>query len=405
MPSKTTKITEATRQAALRRPLKPTVIKDAEIAGLQLIVTTRRGFWCQFLQPRGRDQDGKRWRMVRHELGDALQMPVQDARTASLEAKAAIRQGRDPHRERLASTASAVALRSIVPATIDEAIALYAASTNHQEVRYVRKAVRLMGAGALDDVSTAAVRLMLGAIAGSASERRHVFGALSRFLDWCVRHEIVEANPCAAVDRPKPGKSRDHTPSVATLRRAWAAVDEAPDHVRALIRFLLLTPLRREEAQGLLWSEVSLDEKRIVIRAERMKGRQPHSLPLSPVAIAILEARPRTHERVFAAPSGAESINWGRAVRRIRIALGEEKLDRAHRISLHDVRRSFVSALAEKGFDLDLLDQLLSHVRAGVFGVYQRSSRWREKEAAMSAWAELVAPSGARDNVVPLRAR
>jgi integrase len=223
-------------------------------------------------------------------------------------------------------------------------------------------------------------------------------------LDWCVRHELIETNPCTGVDKPKPGKSRDHTPSIATLRRAWAAVADAPDHVRDLIRFLLLVPLRREEGQGLLWSEVDLDEKRIVIRAERMKGRQPHSLPLSPAAIAILEARPRTHERVFAAPSDAQFINWGHHVRRIRAALGESDLERAHRFNLHDVRRSFVSALAERSFDLDLLDQMLSHTRAGVFGVYQRSSRWREKEAAMSAWAALVA-GGARDNVVPLRAR
>jgi integrase len=404
MPS--TKITEATRQAALRRPLKPAVVKDAEIAGLQLIVTTRRGFWVQFLQPRGQDRDGKRWRMVRHELGDALQMTVAEARTGALAAKAAIRQGRDPHRERLASTAACVAARSIVPATVDEAVALYAASARLQEASYTRKAVALMGvgSGSFEAISSPAVRLMLNTLTGSASERRHVFGALKRFLDWCVKTGLTDANPCAAIDRPRPGKSRDHTPPVATLRRAWAAVDDAPDHVRALIRFLLLVPLRREEAQGLLWSEVDLDEKRILIRAERMKGRQPHALPLSAAALAILEERPRTHERVFAAPSGAESINWGRAVRRIRVALGEDGLERAHRFTMHDVRRSFVSALAERGFDLDLLDQMLSHVRAGTFGVYQRSSRWREKETAMSVWAELVAPSGARDNVVPLRA-
>jgi hypothetical protein len=60
--------------------------------------------------------------------------------------------------------------------------------------------------------------------------------------------------------------------------------------------------------------------------------------------------------------------------------------------------------LAERGFDSDLLDQLLSHTRKGVFGIYQRSSRWREKETAMAAWAELVVPSVARDNVVSIRA-
>ena len=94
---------------------------------------------------------------------------------------------------------------------------------------------------------------------------------------------------------------------------------------------------------------------------------------------------------------------------RIRIALGEDGLERSRRFNLHDVRRSFVSALAEgaldgRTFDVDLLDQLLSHSRKGVFSVYQRSQRWREKEAAMSAWASLVAPAAVeRDNVVAIR--
>jgi integrase len=182
-----------------------------------------------------------------------------------------------------------------------------------------------------------------------------------------------------------------------------------------LIRFLLLVPLRREEAWGLLWSEVDFDGKRIAVRAERMKTRQPHSLPLSEPALAILTERAlrRTaDERVFAPPSGARLINWTYWVTCVRVVLGEDKLERSRRFNLHDVRRSFVSALAEgdseqdeRGFDVDLLDQLLSHSRKGPFGVYQRSSRWREKKAAMAAWAELIVPSVSCDNVVPIRAR
>jgi integrase len=146
-----------------------------------------------------------------------------------------------------------------------------------------------------------------------------------------------------------------------------------------------------------------------------MKNRQPHSLPLSEPALAILAERAlcRTaDDRVFAPPSGAKSINWTWWVSRIRVEIGEDKLERARRFNLHDIRRSFVSTLAEgdseqgeRGFDVDLLDQLLRHSRKGVFGVYQRSSRWREKKAAMATWAELVVPSVARDNVVSIRAR
>jgi integrase len=420
---RTIKITDTVRAAALKLPLTPAIIKDSEIRGFWLIVTTQRAFFAQLLQPRGRDPNGKRWTMVRYELGDAQVMVTAEAKAASLAAKAAIRQGRDPHRERLASRASSIALRSIVPTTAGEIAPLYAQAlkarthlsdaakrkTNH----YVNKAIRLMGGGAivLAAIDTRAIRLMLDPVDGSAFERHHVFGALDRFLKWCVKREFIAVNPCASIDRedrPRPGRSRDHTPAIATIRGAWAAVEDAPHHVRALIRFLLLVPLRREEAQGLLWSEVSLGEKRITICAERMKGRQPHSLPLSEPAFAILAERAScraTSERVFAPPSGAKTINWGFWVKRIRFALGEDDLERSRRFNLHDVRRSFASALAERDFDVDLLDQCLSHSRRGVLGVYQRSSRWREKESAMAAWAELIAPSAARDNVVPIRAR
>ena len=416
-----TKITESTRQAALKLPFRPSVTKDSE-DGFQLIVTTQRAFWVQFLQPRGLRPDGRRWPVVRHDLGDARTMTVDEARTASLAAKLAIKQGRDPHRERLASTALSVARRSLVPTTSGAVAALYTQSiearvhlsdrTRRKIIHYVRKAIRLMGGDniALAAIDTPAVRLMLDKVNSSAFERLEVFDALDRFMDWCVKRELITVNPCDGIDRddrPRPGRSRDHTPKIATLRRVWNTLDAAPDHIRASFRFLLLNPLRREEAWGLLWSEVNLDDKRITIRAERMKNRQPHSLPLSEPALAILFERlscRTSDDRVFAPPSGEKTINWTWWVSHIRAAIGEDKLERSRRFNLHDIRRSFVSALAEHGFDVDLLDQLLSHSRKGVFATYQRSQRWREKEATMAAWGELVAPSVARDNVVPIRA-
>jgi integrase len=419
-PKRTIKITDTVRAAALKPPLTPSLIKDSEIRGFSLIVTTRDAFWVQFLQPRGRDPDGKRWRVVRHWLGDARTMTAGEARTAALAAKVATKEGGDPHRARLASTALSVARRSVIPTSAGAVAALYAETiaarthlsdrTRRKIIHYVRKAIRFTGGAdiALAAIDTPAVLLMLDAVNSSAFERLEVFDALDRFMDWCVKRELISINPCDAVDRddrPRPGRSRDHTPKIATIRRVWNALAAAPDYIRALICFLLLVPLRREEAQGLLWSEVDFAGKRIAIRAERMKNRRPHSLPLSDPALAILSERLSCRgadDRVFAPPSGAKSINWTWWVARIRGAIDEDKLERSRRFNLHDLRRSFVSVLAERGFDVDLLDQLLSHTRKGAFGTYQRSSRWAEKESAMAAWAELVVP---RDNVVSIRAR
>ena len=187
-----TKITEPLRSARLRRPLVPSVTKDTDIPGLALHVTTRRAFWALTYQPKGvNPATGKRWGGgVRYELGDAMLMAVSEARTAALAAKALVRAGRSPHHERMASTASAVAQRAILPSTVDEALGAYATALmnrrqpsevmRRKSIHYARKAVRLMKAESLTlaAVSPAMARVMLETMTAQTAN------AISSSADW-----------------------------------------------------------------------------------------------------------------------------------------------------------------------------------------------------------------------------
>jgi integrase len=417
----TAKITESVRSAALRRPLKPSVTRDSEISGLTLIVTTRRAFWAFLYQPRGvNPSTGRRWGGgVRHELCDAMMMPVSEARAAALALKSQVRQGRSPHHEAMAARASIEAARAIVPATVAQALDLYARAmaarrqaslwTRKRSVDYARLAAATMNVSALPlaAITPSAIRLMVETTSGSDARRWHIYGALDRFLKWCRKQGLVETNPCDALDRddkPKPGAAREHVPSIATLRAIWAAAEGEP--ACDLLRFLLLLPLRRTEAAGLRWSEVDFGQGRIRIGADRMKARRAHELPLSLPARAILEARKATaiNDLVFPTADGALFVNWDRLITRVRKAIGEDKNDRTARASIHDFRRAFVSHLAGL-FDIDLLDQCLGHTRRGVLAVYQRSARWSERVRALNAWADLILGVVEDRNVVPFRAR
>src|ERR1700733_1300898 len=430
------KITEAVRARALKRvdgKSQPSVTRDADIKGFALIVTTRRAFWCLFFQPMGvNPATGRRWGGgVRHELGDAFITPIADARAAALKAKALVRQGQDPHRQAMVFRASAVAERSMLPTTLIEALDAYEKATmarrepsetsRRQTIHYARKAVRLMSAEALEPsrLGVSMIRIMVETAEGSAGERRHIFGALSRFLSWCRIQELVEHNPCDALDRserPKPGRARDNVPSLKVLRDVWIAAEGEPQ--RDLIRFLTLVPLRRHEAAGLLWSEIDFDKARVLIGAERMKSRQVHEMPLSPQALAVLESRwkahgdvgaPKHHETtvrkatsqalVFGSAAAKPFDGWSRLATRIRQRIGQADAPKGQAFTFHDIRRSFVSHLAGR-FDVDLLDQCLSHTRRGVFGIYQRASRMAERSAAMSAWASLLLDEGTVDHVL-----
>ena len=55
------------------------------------------------------------------------------------------------------------------------------------------------------------------------------------------------------------------------------------------LRFIILTAARLSEAIEAPWSEIDLEAAEWHIPAERMKGRRPHTVPLSPQAIELLK--------------------------------------------------------------------------------------------------------------------
>jgi integrase len=420
---KSKKLTEPMRSEALKwvdGKLTPSVLKDGELSGFALHVTISRAFWALTYQPRGiNPATGKRWGGgVRHELGDAMVMTADEARAAAYLAKGLVRQGRSPHHAAMASRASAEAARAIVPQTVGEILDIYDRAlmarrepsewTRKQSVRYARLAVTYMNVGAqpISSISTSMVRLLIEQTPGSGAQRQHVYGSLNRFMTWARKQGLIEVNPCSDLDRadrPRPSKARDHVPSLVTLRAIWRAVEDEPQS--DLIRFMLLVPLRRNEAGGLAWREVDFVQGRIRIAAHRMKAREAHELPLSPPARAILEARKliATGDLVFPSANGTPHMNWDKLLTRIRARIGEDKSAKDDRFSLHDLRRAFVSHLAED-FDVDALDQVLAHKRTGVAAIYQRSKRWPERVRALNAWADLILNVEADSNVVPIQA-
>ena len=309
------------------------------------------------------------------------------------------------------------AQRGVLPITVAESLDSYERAlmarqrpserTRKQDARYARLASTTMNANTLPlaAIGPTMVRLMVETMPGSDAQRWHVYGALNRFLAWCRKQGLIETNPCDVLDRhdrPRPGRARSHVPSIKTLRGIRGAVTDESEPQRDLVRFMLLVPLRRNEASGLRWSEVDLDQGRIRIAAQRMKAREAHELPLSAPARIILEARKliATGDLVFPTSVNTTYKDWARLLARIRKRIGQDKNAKDDRFSLHDLRRAFVTHLAG-AFDVDTLDQVLAHVRRGVFGTYQHSQRWPDRVRALDHWADLITGAELDGNIVP----
>jgi integrase len=355
-------------------------------------------------------------------VADATSISLHEARGRAQEFKLQVSRGRDPLRERHRAKATAVSDRDFTAKIVSSAAKAYSEATLarsgvterylKQQTAYVAKAIRIMGVGAVPvtTLDVKDVRTLLDRMDESPSEKQHIFGALDRFLRWLRKRDAISVNPCSMVDadeRPRLIVKRDYVPTIAELRAVWRAVESLSDVTRDLVHFMLLMPLRRSEAAGLRWSEVDFTEGWIRIPGPRMKNRKRHELPLAGPALEILFRRraSASSNLVFPSPTGMPLNNWGWVYAHIRGTLGQADAAHSERLCLHDVRRAFVTHLAEH-FDEEELDRILAHSRSGVAGTYQYARYMKARPRIMAKWAEILLDQHADNtaNVVKLRA-
>lgn len=222
---------------------------------------------------------------------------------------------------------------------------------------------------------------------GATIMARRTHAYVHRFFKWCVGRGIIEINPAA--DLPKPGAEtrRDRVLTDEELVAVWRGSEKLGWSHGHVIRLLLLTGARREEIGQLRWSEIVNDE--IKLEGERTKNRQPHIIPLSSPALALLEQVPRisASDFIFTISGWRAAAGW---------AVAKSRLDEIAHLApwhIHDLRRTVATGMQKLGVSLQVVEAVLGHVsgsRAGIVGIYQRHSYDVEKRAALEAWGTHV---------------
>jgi hypothetical protein len=80
---------------------------------------------------------------------------------------------------------------------------------------------------------------------------------LHHFFDWCIEREIIEASPVAKIKQPHKNVKRDRALTDDELRRVWLACDKIGPSAGAMVRTLILTLCRRNEAAHMPRAELS----------------------------------------------------------------------------------------------------------------------------------------------------
>jgi len=162
----------------------------------------------------------------------------------------------------------------------------------------------------------------------------------------------------------------------------------------AVMYALKLTPhvfQRPGEIRQMEWREIDFEKAVWIIPEGKMKMRQPHSVPLSRQALAILTAMRQLSGssryvfpsvRTLARPISDNTINA--ALRR----MGYSK----EQMTAHGFRTSASSLLNESGkWNPDAIERALAHMVSGeIRRIYNQSAYWPERVAMAQWWSDYL---------------
>jgi integrase len=163
------------------------------------------------------------------------------------------------------------------------------------------------------------------------------------------------------------------------IRAIWKYT--ASDTFGALVRFLLLTAARRDEARVMTWQEIKDTDWHLP--ATRNKTNQELVRPLSKAVRDLLDTLPRNSAYVFAGRNGAIN-NHGKRKAELDMDSGVGGW------TIHDLRRTARSLMSRAGVSSDHAELCLGHVLPGIRATYDRHSYKDEKRAAFEKLAKLV---------------
>jgi len=221
-----------------------------------------------------------------------------------------------------------------------------------------------------------------------ASAARKALAQASRVFSWALGNDLggVKFNACTGIrtgDIIGSIAERHHVLSDQELRAVWNASEEVGYPFGLLYQLLLLTGCLLKELAKARWSEVESDI--ITVPAIRMKGNLPHVVPLTGLALRLLETVPRFDgPHIFTTTGGRRPVSgFSKAKARLDRLITEP----VEQFVVHDFRRTVRTGLSRLGVVDHVAERVVAHIDGGVKRTYNRYSYLSEKRAALEAWS------------------
>jgi integrase len=223
------------------------------------------------------------------------------------------------------------------------------------------------------------------AAAGTPQAAVNMLRRLKMLYNWAVDRDLLPANPCERIRPPAKTVERDRVLTDAESAAVWRASYQLPTPYGEMYRMFLLTGQRRSEVATMCWSEIVGDVW--TIPREKVKKDRPHTVPLTATALAMLASLrglPRMVDDngfVFTTTGGkSASSNFAKVKREL------DRLSGVTNWTIHDIRRTVRSKLAELGVPREVARKVLNHEDGKVDRIYNRHEYLAEKREALERW-------------------
>ena len=266
-------------------------------------------------------------------------------------------------------------------------------------------------------VDTALVMKVLEPIWTAKTETANrVRGRIESVLDWAsARGYRLGENPArwrGHLENLLPRRSRvqkvEHHRALpygeigafmASLRRQQGAA-------AGVLEFLILTACRTGEVIGARWGEINIGEAVWTVPAERVKSGRQHRVPLSPAALAVIQAmqeeRATESDDAFVFPGGKR----GRPLSDMAIRGLLRRMGRSD-FTVHGFRSTFRDWSAERtNYPREVAEMALAHVISdAVEAAYRRGDLFQKRRRLMDEWARFCGVRVQAGKVVAIGAR
>ena len=242
----------------------------------------------------------------------------------------------------------------------------------------------------------------------SVEQAHKLRGTCNQIFQYAIASGRIESNPAAGLQgilRPIKHKHMAAPTEPKAVAQLLRAIDGFSGSfvVKCALQLAPMLFVRPVELRKAEWSEINFDKAEWSIPGPKMKMRQPHLVPLSTQAIAILkEIYPLTGSGQYVFP-GRNSPLKPMSDNTINASLRRLGFDR-NEITGHGFRAMARTMIHEiLHFNPDAIEAQLAHAVPDRLGrAYNRTQHLAERQKMMQAWTDYLDNLRATAKVIPI---